>query len=203
VPGSAINPEMRAYYEKRAREYDEWWLGTGLFEARDRAGWAAEVTHLIRLVAALPPARTLDVACGTGFLTRHLPGDVTAVDQSAEMVRLAGARLPDAEVLEGDASALPFPDAEFDRVFMSHFYGHLLAQERAPVLGEAQRVARELVFVDSARRPDHEAEEWQERVLNDGSRHRVYKRFFTGDELAAEVGGSVLLDGDWFVAASV
>jgi ubiquinone/menaquinone biosynthesis C-methylase UbiE len=194
---------MRAYYEKRAREYDEWWLGTGLFEARDRAGWAAEVTHLIRLVAALPPARTLDVACGTGFLTRHLPGDVTAVDQSAEMVRLAGARLPDAEVLEGDASALPFPDAEFDRVFMSHFYGHLLAQERAPVLGEAQRVARELVIVDSARRPDHEAEEWQERVLNDGSRHRVYKRFFTGDELAAEVGGSVLLDGDWFVAASV
>jgi ubiquinone/menaquinone biosynthesis C-methylase UbiE len=194
---------MRAYYEKRAREYDEWWLGTGRFEARDRAGWAAEVTHLIRLVAALPPARTLDVACGTGFLTRHLPGDVTAVDQSAEMVRLAGARLPDAEVLEGDASALPFPDAEFDRVFMSHFYGHLLAQERAPVLGEAQRVARELVIVDSARRPDHEAEEWQERVLNDGSRHRVYKRFFTGDELAAEVGGSVLLDGDWFVAASV
>ena len=191
---------MRAYYEKRAREYDEWWLGTGLFEARDRAGWAAEVTHLIRLVAALPPARTLDVACGTGFLTRHLPGDVTAVDQSAEMVRLAGARLPDAEVLEGDASALPFPDAEFDRVFMSHFYGHLLAQERAPVLGEAQRVARELVIVDSARRPDHEAEEWQERVLNDGSRHRVYKRFFTGDELAAELGGSVLLDGDWFVA---
>jgi ubiquinone/menaquinone biosynthesis C-methylase UbiE len=198
--GSVVNPEMRAYYEARAHEYDDWWLGTGLFESRKRPGWTAEVKRLIRLLGALPPARTLDVACGTGFLTRHLPGAVTALDQSLVMVRLASARLPDAKVLEGDASALPFPDAAFDRAFMSHFYGHLLADERATVLGEAKRVAREVVIVDSARRPDRQAEEWQERELNDGSRHRVYKRFFTGDELAAEVGGSVLLDGDWFVA---
>ena len=27
-------------------------------------------------IDALPPARTLDVACGSGFLTRHLPGDI-------------------------------------------------------------------------------------------------------------------------------
>ena len=58
-------------------------------------------------------------------------------------------------------------------------------------------------MVDSARREDAGAEEWQERVLDDGSRHRVYKRFFTGAELAGELGdGEVLHEGRWFVVAA-
>jgi demethylmenaquinone methyltransferase/2-methoxy-6-polyprenyl-1,4-benzoquinol methylase len=70
-------------------------------------------------------------------------------------------------------------------------------------MAEARRVAGELIVVDSALRPGVEPEQWQERVLNDGSRHQVYKRYFTGDQLAAELGGEKLLDGDWFVAARV
>jgi hypothetical protein len=62
-------------------------------------------------------------------------------------------------------------------------------------------VAPELVVVDSALRDGVAAEEWQERVLNDGSRHRVYKRYFTGPGLAAELGGgAVVHEGRWFVA---
>jgi hypothetical protein len=53
---------------------------------------------------------------------------------------------------------------------------------------------------DAARQPGGAAEEWQERRLNDGSRHRVYKRFFTPEGLADEVGGGhVLHAGHWFV----
>jgi hypothetical protein len=58
-----------------------------------------------------------------------------------------------------------------------------------------------LVIVDSALRPDVEAEQLQERVLNDGSRHSVYKRYLSGRQLAAEIGGRVLFDGRWFVVA--
>ena len=65
---------MEAYDEARAPEYDDWWLGTGSFSKRDRPGWDDERDALIAAIAALPPARTLDVACGTGYLTRHLPG---------------------------------------------------------------------------------------------------------------------------------
>ena len=44
-------------------------------------------------------------------------------------------------------------------------------------------------------------EERQTRVLNDGSEWTVYKRWFTGAGLAAELGGGeVLHDGQWFVA---
>jgi ubiquinone/menaquinone biosynthesis C-methylase UbiE len=201
VPLRVVDDEMRAYYERRAPEYDDWWLGTGLFAARDRPGWDQEVEALLAVVADLPPVRVLDVACGTGFLTRHLRGDVTGIDQSAAMVAVASSRMPDARVLDGDAVPLPFPDAAFDLVMTSHFYGHLLREERAAFLAEARRVAGRVVIVDSGRGAEGAAEEWQERVLNDGSRHRVYKRFFRGAELAEELGGGeVLHDGRWFVA---
>jgi ubiquinone/menaquinone biosynthesis C-methylase UbiE len=152
-------------------------------------------------VAALPPARVLDVACGTAFLTRHLRGAVTALDQSPAMAEIARARLPHARVVTGDAVPLPFPDGAFDRVFTGHFYGHLDLAERNAFLAEVRRVAGELVVVDSALRDGVQAEEWQERRLLDGSRHRVYKRYLTADGLAGELGGGEpLMRGRWFVA---
>ena len=195
-----MDARMRAYYEQRALEYDDWWLGTGRFAERGRPGWAEEVDGLIGLLGALPSARVLDVACGTGFLTRHLRGEVVGIDQSPTMVRVAAARAPQARIVHAEAVPLPFADQEFDRVVASHFYGHLLAGEREAFLDEARRVARELVIVDSARRPGVQAEDWHERILTDGSRHRVYKRFFTGAQLARELGdGQVRHAGRWFV----
>jgi ubiquinone/menaquinone biosynthesis C-methylase UbiE len=193
-PGGA----MRDYYERRAAEYDDWWLGTGLFASRDRPGWHEEVAALERVLGSLPPRRTLDVACGTGFLSQRLPGHLTLLDQSPAMVAIASARIPAAEALTGEAVPLPFDDAAFERIFTAHFYGHLLAPERTAFLAEARRVAGELVVVDSAGQP---RESWDERVLSDGSRHSVYKRRFDGPGLAAELGGAeVLHDGAWFVA---
>ncbi|HMJ95468.1 MAG TPA: methyltransferase domain-containing protein [Thermoleophilaceae bacterium] len=198
-----VDEDMRRYYDRRAHEYDDWWLGRGLFAGRPRPGWSEEVDELISVVGALPPARTLDVACGTGLLTRHLPGEVVALDQSEAMVAVAAERMPDVRVLQGDAVPLPFGDGEFERVFTSHFYGHLLPEERAPFLEEARRVAHELVVVDSALREDVPPEEHQQRVLNDGSRHTVYKRFFAPDVLAEELGGATVLHGGrWFVAVA-
>jgi demethylmenaquinone methyltransferase/2-methoxy-6-polyprenyl-1,4-benzoquinol methylase len=191
---------MRAYYDARAAEYDDWYLGTGLFATRDRPGWQEEVEAVVAVVAGLPPGRTLDVACGTAFLTRHLRGLVVGLDQSGEMVRIAQARLPEGLALTGDALALPFADGAFDRVLAGHFYGHLAEEERATFLAEAARVAPEIVIVDSAALEDRE--EWQERTLDDGSRHRVYKRWFTPEGLAAELDGSTetLHAGRYFVA---
>ncbi len=192
---------MEAYYEARAPEYDDWWLGHGRFEARDRPGWDEERDRLLATIAALPPARTLDVACGTGYLTRHLPGAITGLDQSAAMLEIASERVPDAGFVQSDALRLPFVADAFERIFTSHFYGHLEESERVRFLTEARRVAPELVVVDAALRDDVEPVEWQERILNDGSRWQVFKRFFEPEELAAELGGGeTLFAGRWFVA---
>jgi ubiquinone/menaquinone biosynthesis C-methylase UbiE len=198
-PG-VIDESMRAYYEQRATEYDDWWLGRGIFAKRERPGWDEEVAEVMRAVEALAPARVLDAACGTGFVTRHLRGEVTGLDQSEAMVRIAAERLPGGRVVRGDAVPLPFADGGFERILTGSFYGHLLDDERERFLAEARRVAGELVVLDAALRDDGVPEEWQERKLNDGSRHRVYKRFFTPDGLLAELGGGrVLHAGRWFV----
>ena len=192
---------MKAYYEARAQEYDHWWLGTGLFAQRDRPGWDKERDALIAAIAALHSARTLDVACGTGFLTQHLPGEVTGLDQSAAMLELASARVPDAGFVQSDALRLPFQDGSFERVFTGHFYGHLEDPERGRFLAEARRVAAELVVVDSALRDEVQPAEQQERILEDGSRWQVFKRYFEPRELVAELGGGeTLFAGRWFVA---
>lgn len=198
-----VDERMRAYYEERAREYDDWWLGEGLFAQRERPGWDTEVSELIAKIEALDYGRVLDVACGTGFLTEHLQGEVVAIDQSASMAQIAAARMPSARVLAAEAVPLPFADASFDCVFTSHFYGHLLADEQTRFLEEAARVAPSIVIVDSAKRAGEDAEQWQQRILNDGSTHRVYKRYFTADALAGEVGaGRTIHAGDWFVAVA-
>jgi ubiquinone/menaquinone biosynthesis C-methylase UbiE len=191
---------MKEYYDRRAPEYDDWYLGIGLYADRERPSWDKELRALERVISRLQPGRTLDVACGTGFLTRHLRGVVVGLDQSESMLDIARNRIPKGSFVQGDAFSLPFPDSSFDRVLSGHFYGHLQAPERQRFLAEAYRVSSELVVVDAALRNDVKAEEWQERRLSDGSRYEVYKRFFTGRGLAEEIGGGeILFEGGWFV----
>lgn len=194
---------VKEYYDTRAPEYDEWYLGTGRFADRVRPDWDEALVALRGAIARLAPARTLDVACGTGYLTQHLPGSVTGLDQSRRMLAIAGERLPEAQLVAGDALSPPFGADAFERVFTAHFYGHLQEAERVSFLRQARELAPELVVVDSALRPDHAAEEWQERVLNDGSRFEVFKRYFEPEALVAELGGGTVLHaGEWFVMVS-
>jgi ubiquinone/menaquinone biosynthesis C-methylase UbiE len=193
---------VKAYYEARAREYDDWWLGRGLYAERVRPGWEEELDELRAVIAALPPARTLDIACGTGFLTRHLRGEVVGLDQSETMLEVAREQAPDATFVQGDALDLPFEDGEFERLFTSYFYCHLEEPERVRFLAEARRVAGELVIVGSLLRDEVEQRRWEERVLSDGTRWEVFKRYFEPDELSAELGGGEILHaGRYFVVA--
>jgi ubiquinone/menaquinone biosynthesis C-methylase UbiE len=191
---------VKTYYDRRAPEYDEWWLGKGSYADRERPGWAEELRVLERLVAALPPVRTLDVACGTGFLTRHLPGEVVGLDASERMLDEARKQAANATFVQGDALALPFADGSFARGFTCYFDCHLVEGDRLRFLAEARRVAAELVVVGSMLQKGLPRETWEGRSLNDGSRWTVYKRRFVPDELADELeAGEVLHEGRWFV----
>jgi ubiquinone/menaquinone biosynthesis C-methylase UbiE len=177
---------QRRYYHLRAREYD---LGAWQPATEDQA---TDVAHVIEVISALPPARTLDVACGTGLLSQHLRGELTLLDASADMLARAARRVPEAEVIEGDALPLPFSDAAFERVFSSHFYDHLRPEDRRRFLAEAARVAAELIVVQQSEAATHREGE-ERRALQDGSTHRIYKVYFTPESLLAELGSGRLL----------
>ncbi|MFC9290985.1 class I SAM-dependent methyltransferase [Streptomyces sp. NPDC057052] len=124
-------------YDEEAARYDASRGG------EPRAAAAAEA------VLALLPAGTrglLDVACGTGIVTRRLAGRdglrVTGVDLAAAMVRRAAARLPGA-VVRADSRRLPFRSGQFDAV-SSVWLLHLAptgADARA-IVAECARVLR-------------------------------------------------------------
>ena len=199
TPPRVLYEGVKAYYDRRAPEYDDWWLGQGLYEDRNRPGWEDELRLLEGTVRDLPAVRTLDVACGTGFLTRHLRGDVVGLDASEHMLDIARAQAPSARFEQGDALSLPFENDAFDRVFTSYYYCHLEDDDRQRFLAEARRVAAELVVVASIRGDGDALERWEERRLKDGSKWNVYKRVFEGPDLAAELGGEIAFKGRWFV----
>ncbi|MET9988160.1 class I SAM-dependent methyltransferase [Streptomyces mutabilis] len=125
-------------YDKEAEVYDASRGGEPRAEAAARA-----------VQSLLPPrARSLlDVACGTGIVTRRLAAGretlrVTGVDLAHAMARRAAARLPGAVVL-ADSRRLPFRDGEFDAVssvWLLHLAGSG-ANARA-IVGECARVLR-------------------------------------------------------------
>ncbi|CAL9578730.1 2-methoxy-6-polyprenyl-1,4-benzoquinol methylase, mitochondrial [Streptomyces sp. enrichment culture] len=125
-------------YDKEADRYD------ALRGGEPRAAAAA------RAVLGLVPhgARSLlDLACGTGIVTRRLAAAreglrVTGADLAPAMIRHAAARLPGA-VVRADGRRLPFADGRFDAV-TSVWLLHLLgsADDVRTVVGECARVLR-------------------------------------------------------------
>src|SRR4051794_1405601 len=119
-PTFARNADTASYYERGAEEYDDWYLGVGQHPEYDRADYQAELSRLVGMISALAPARTLDVACGTGFLSRHVRGVIVGLDQSPAMARVARSRIPGSMVVRGDALRLPFANGSFRRVLTGH-----------------------------------------------------------------------------------
>ena len=99
--------------------------------------WRAAMVAGLKLS---PQARVLDVAAGTGAITRLLEARgarVIAFDQSIEMLGVA--RRHGATAVRGTAEHLPFPDASFDGLT----FGYLLRYvDPAPTMRELGRVLR-------------------------------------------------------------
>jgi demethylmenaquinone methyltransferase/2-methoxy-6-polyprenyl-1,4-benzoquinol methylase len=98
------------------------------------------------LVSRLPAAggRVLDVATGTGLVAARLDERgfrLTGLDQSPEMLARARERLGGrAELVEGSADALPFPDAAFDHLTFTYLLRYV--DDPAATLAELARVVR-------------------------------------------------------------
>jgi demethylmenaquinone methyltransferase/2-methoxy-6-polyprenyl-1,4-benzoquinol methylase len=189
---------MRAYYNQRAGEYDEWYLRQGRFANRpDPSRWHAEVSLLRERVAAFGRGRLLEIAAGTGWWTQHLArrAAVTALDYAPAMLaqaalRLRGQRLR-ADYVRADAYHLPLAGASFDCCFFGFWLSHVPYARLPEFLGELRRVVRaggQVMVLDSAPTEADQApgvEFYHERILNDGSRHAVLKILHTPATIAS------------------
>jgi len=99
---------------------------------------AAAIAWLVERLALRPGRTLVDLAAGTGKLTRLLVrsgADVIAVEPLAALRAL----IENARVLEGTAEAMPLPDASADAVTVAQAFHWFRAEE---ALAEIHRVLR-------------------------------------------------------------
>jgi ubiquinone/menaquinone biosynthesis C-methylase UbiE len=114
-------------------------------DAEQRHWWYRSMPALARAVlgpALRPGLRILDAGCGPGpnFEWLRPYGEVVGVDHSAEAIRLANARHPDTDAIQGDITALPFEDDAFDLAL--EFTVLALVEEDQRAVDEFARVIR-------------------------------------------------------------
>ncbi|WP_109312355.1 class I SAM-dependent methyltransferase [Ruegeria sp. AU67] len=131
---SADPNDTQAIYERQATEYDMR-RSKALFEAR----WLARFTASLK-----PGDHVLDLGCGTGdpiarwFMAEGF--DVTGVDFSAAMLKIAKERWPDGDWRMADMRDFEL-DQQFDGIIAWNSFFHLTADEQK---GCITRMARHL-----------------------------------------------------------
>lgn len=129
-----------AYFAQYASEWDQ------LRSLHVAETEVEEAMRGVLNVAAL--GRVLDIGTGTGRMIELFANDAdkfTAIDNNAEMLRVARAKLskmpndsPKVEIMLGDFNTLQLPDASYDTILFHQVLHYAQAPER--VIAEAARV---------------------------------------------------------------
>lgn len=133
-------PNARASFGGSIPEFYDRCLGTAYFGPP-----AAEIA---RRVAAKPGGDVLEIACGTGLVTRHLRAKldpavrITATDLSPAMLAYARSNVGEdgIEWREADACKLPFEDRSFAAVVCA--LGFMFVPDKPLAFAEARRVLK-------------------------------------------------------------
>jgi len=176
VRGNRVRPDdVRSMFDRIAPIYDA--MNTVMTAGLD-AGWRRAAT---RATGLRPGMSALDVACGSGALTRELAravgeaGTVIGLDASTAMLRRARRRpVPPGSAVPrwttGDALDLPLPDASVDAATIA--FGLRNVHDYARCVAEMARVVRpggRVVVLEIATPPRGigrlVARTWFERVI--------------------------------------
>ena len=120
-------------------DYDAWY-------DTPRGRWVGDAEYTLALRRLVPQAgdSLLDVGCGTGWFTRRAAADgfnATGLDPNPDWLNYARAHSdPKLKWVEGDARALPFADASFDRVLS--ITALCFVDDERQAVAESVRVAR-------------------------------------------------------------
>jgi len=146
-PPDAESRKQRDYYAVRAAHYDHAHLQAG-----DEHQLA--LAFMVGAIQFLDVRSVLDVGSGTGrvltYLKTHAPSVARAGVEPVEELRQVayGKGVSEAELRDGDATQLAFPDGSFDLVSEFGMLHHV--RDHARVVREMLRVASKAIFISDS-----------------------------------------------------
>jgi len=204
---STLLDEQIAYYQARAREYDEWFFRQGRYDRGDELNrqWFSEVEQVRKALDAFGPmGHVLELACGTGLWTEQLvrhAEQLTAIDAVSEMLAINQVRVQSPKVRYLQANIFEWhPEEQYDVVFFGFWLSHVPQEqfeEFWKLVDAALKPAGRVFFVDSrydvtSTAKDHHLEgsgaTTVKRRLNDGREFRIVKIFYEAAKLAGRLG---------------
>jgi demethylmenaquinone methyltransferase/2-methoxy-6-polyprenyl-1,4-benzoquinol methylase len=202
-PSGDLDPEMVAYYEARAGEYDDWYLRRGRYRHGpiDDMAWGSDLETAGRWLDGLGlGGRIVELATGTGWWSPLLAGrgELWCYDAAEAPLELARQRL----VAHGLRAHLHVRDAwaepefEADALFMGFWLSHVPRPRLGAFLTLVRRWLKPggaLAFIDSRHDPSSSAVDHRpgpdvttvERRLADGRSFTIPKVFYRPAELEA------------------
>lgn len=196
--------EQIAYYQARAKEYDEWFYRIGRYDrgVEINQRWFNEADVLKDFVRQVGNVESvLELACGTGIWTQELlkiGKQITAIDASQEMIEINRHKLNNPNNVEYQQLDLFSwkPDTQYDLVFFSFWLSHIPHTEVDTFLSkvyDSVLPGGKVLIIDSyyeitSTAKDHLLQDrsqiYQKRKLNDEREFQIFKIYYQPDDLA-------------------
>jgi len=185
--------EFMKYYDERAPEYDEVYLGRSPGIPEPEA-YARDVRELKAICSSFGRGHLIDIGCGTGFWMPYYAQnctEITLVDQSRSMLVQCQKKVNELEsdvcvhLLKGNFFDVRFLLKIFDTTLVAFLISHLEEEHEQLFFKKLKKILKskaEMLWIDgswSRKRARYRLKEgYQERILNDGRAFSVFKRYF-------------------------
>lgn len=190
-----LKKTLAEYYSKRAKEYDEVYHRPDKIRLQEQKILAESITQTFR------GKFVLELACGTGFWTKHLiksAKKVLATDYSLNMLEIASSRLSKNSgiiLLQTDAYHPPTSIPKFNGAMANFWFSHILKSQVSKFLNTLhsklskksvvlfadaiyiQGLGGELLIKDKYNNT------YKRRILKSGEQFDILKNYYSKEDL--------------------
>ena len=193
-------PELFEYYNERAPEYEDFYLGIAPTKLFSQEIYRNDTQNVLELVPDYVKGKCLDVACGTGYwmpaYQKNCP-EITLIDQSESALAECRKKIDKlgihdkTEVVQGELFNHLYKANTYDSVLLGFLISHLTDSDLdylISIIAKAMVPGGRLTIIDS-----NWSDEWLKarrtkdgmitRRLKDGREFEIYKRFFEPPDL--------------------
>jgi ubiquinone/menaquinone biosynthesis C-methylase UbiE len=186
------------YYNERAPEYDDIYLGKAQ-GALDPLLYQRDIQKISELCRHFGCGNMIDIGCGTGFWLSYYAQNCERIllcDASENMLAQCEIRVKElglssrCNFIKGDFFNYNFPESSFESCFVGFFISHLFLEQEQRFFTKVKKILKQnsqCMLIDSAwseeRKKCREKEGMQERILKNGRKFRIYKRYFDRSDI--------------------